>query len=490
MGQQKLRLLTAPEGSGSLLCCALSPHDGGTTLAAGGEGAAAMLFDVRSGGDAVTARLTASAGCFERDDAVTSVAFNPGRPELLYCASGCAVTAWDVRMLPTGDRASRGSSVEREAPQRTADGSNRSVSGDADGEGAERRSGSPGHLAPVHRYAFNADEISHVAINKKGAALAAADDGGEVAVVDISGGGASGKLIRTLKGGHGSLASGALFRDHKPWDVVSGGLDCAVVKWDYSRTSPVARWNITELAAAETAAEAETEGATPSGQTQMCNPPFVHAVASAPGSDDPAAASCADVALAARRLVAAACGDGTVALIDVDLPAPGAASSGAGRTNRAGKGKSKSGRAGGGGDDGGGAFGGTRRVLFLGRVPGEGHASAVNHVAFPGWGGGGLLLSGGNDRHVKLWDWRAVAAESSRREGEGGNGVGGGGSGTERCPRDGPDPKGLVLSFKHGRKVNWLCGSFSPEAAAATGGADTFVADTSERISVYALARG
>jgi hypothetical protein len=31
---EKLRLLTAPEGSGSLLCCQLSPHDHGATLAA------------------------------------------------------------------------------------------------------------------------------------------------------------------------------------------------------------------------------------------------------------------------------------------------------------------------------------------------------------------------------------------------------------------------------------------------------------------------
>jgi hypothetical protein len=37
------------------------------------------------------------------------------------------------------------------------------------------------------------------------------------------------------------------------YNVVSGGLDCAVVKWDYSRTSPVARWSVTELAAAEAA---------------------------------------------------------------------------------------------------------------------------------------------------------------------------------------------------------------------------------------------
>jgi hypothetical protein len=32
--------------------------------------------------------------------------------------------------------------------------------------------------------------------------------------------GNSGKLLKTLKGGHNTIASGAVFRDHKPWDVV------------------------------------------------------------------------------------------------------------------------------------------------------------------------------------------------------------------------------------------------------------------------------
>ena len=51
----------------------------------------------------------------------------------------------------------------------------------------------------------------------------------------------------------------------------------------------------------------------------MCNPPMVHAVACANGLE------CVET----RRLVAAACGDGTVALVDLDLPAPGARELGA-----------------------------------------------------------------------------------------------------------------------------------------------------------------
>jgi hypothetical protein len=93
-----------------------------------------------------------------------------------------------------------------------------------------------------------------------------------------------------------------------------------------------------------TAAEAEAEGGE-AGPSHMCNPPFVHAVAVAGGAGAAAGAAVgagggnggtstggnvADV-FAARRLVAAACGDGTIAVVDVDLPAPGSsASSGSG----------------------------------------------------------------------------------------------------------------------------------------------------------------
>lgn len=49
------------------------------------------------------------------------------------------------------------------------------------------------------------------------------------------------------------------------------------------------------------------------------NPPMVHAVAVASAVECGAALD-----PRARRLVAAACGDGTVALVDVDLPAAAA----------------------------------------------------------------------------------------------------------------------------------------------------------------------
>ena len=56
----RTRQLVAPKGTGGLLSCALSPHDGGASLAVGGENAAALVFDLR-GAHLVAHRLTAAA---------------------------------------------------------------------------------------------------------------------------------------------------------------------------------------------------------------------------------------------------------------------------------------------------------------------------------------------------------------------------------------------------------------------------------------------
>ena len=73
------------------------------------------------------------------------------------------------------------------------------------------------------------------------------------------------------------------------------------------------------------------------------------------------------------------------------------------------------------------------------------------------------MLTGGNDRHVGVWDWR-----------ECGGGAGGGGGGGAR-----------VRFFRHGRKVNWVCAARALDNPGGFG--DTFVADTGETVAAYAL---
>ena len=69
------------------------------------------------------------------------------------------------------------------------------------------------------------------------------------------------------------------------------------------------------------------------------------------------------------------------------------------------------------------------------------------------------MLTGGNDRHVGVWDWR-----------ECGGGAGGG---------------ARVRFFRHGRKVNWVCAAQALDNPGGFG--DTFVADTGETVAAYAL---
>ena len=94
--------------------------------------------------------------------------------------------------------------------------------------------------ACTHRFAFSRDEVNQVAINPKGTLLAAADDAGEIAVIDL----AAGTLRRTLRGGHSNICSAAVFRENSPWELLSGGLDAEVVRWDFSGGRPLRRWRL------------------------------------------------------------------------------------------------------------------------------------------------------------------------------------------------------------------------------------------------------
>lgn len=57
----------------------------------------------------------------------------------------------------------------------------------------------------ARRYAYNSDEVNGIALSPNGRYLAAADDAGEVKVVDVR----SDALHKTLRGGHSNIASGA-----------------------------------------------------------------------------------------------------------------------------------------------------------------------------------------------------------------------------------------------------------------------------------------
>jgi WD40 repeat protein len=74
---------------------------------------------------------------------------------------------------------------------------------------------------PAPSYEYNRDEINQVAVNRKGTFLAAADDSGEVKIVDL----ATNSVFKTLRGVHKNICSGVQFHPKKIWEVATGGLD-------------------------------------------------------------------------------------------------------------------------------------------------------------------------------------------------------------------------------------------------------------------------
>ena len=454
----RTRQLVAPKGTGGLLSCALSPHDGGASLAVGGENAAALVFDLR-GAHLVAHRLTAAAGCFDREDAVPCVSYNLAAPHALYCASGRVVTAWDVRRLPgAADARVRVGCVAGAAksapPTHPAE---HGVYDDGANDGANdatrvstrvsRAQSSSINRGAIDTYAHNADEINHFVIDRLGACLYAADDNCEVTVVDV----AKNERLKTLRfDGHESFVSCVALRGHKPREVVSGGLDARVCVWDRDRSAPVKRWSVSELIDAFDARVAEDADANVGEHpSPMMNPPFVHCVATWACERDPAH-------LDTKRLAAAACGDGTVALVDLDFEA---------KKPKSATGKKKK------ATHTSGARGANLSVpsvpaVFLGRgALGGAHASATSHVSFPGGGDGDVVVSGGDERAIKLW---------RRREGD---------DGFFSRDNGGLVASAASVTLAHGRKANWMAHASSREAC--PGGGHVFVADTSETIGVY-----
>lgn len=92
----------------------------------------------------------------------------------------------------------------------------------------------------LQRYAFNSEEINSLAISSNGSYLAAADDSGEVKVIDLR----TQQMHKTLRGCHDNICSAVAFRPHHPWDVMSGGLDARLVRWNFATGRPLRQWSM------------------------------------------------------------------------------------------------------------------------------------------------------------------------------------------------------------------------------------------------------
>lgn len=114
-------------------------------------------------------------------------------------------------------------------------------------------------LSLKEQFCFNSEEINQIDIHPKGTFLCACDDNGQITVVDI----ANKKILCTLSRYHESICSTVKFSIRKPWELVSGGLDCTIGRWDFSRGRLLAKLSTNDNATSD---------------SFMVNPPMVHSL--------------------------------------------------------------------------------------------------------------------------------------------------------------------------------------------------------------------
>lgn len=122
---------------------------------------------------------------------------------------------------------------------------------------------------PIFVFKSNQDEVNQLVLDSKEEYLAACDDGCEIKVFGLQ----DRKVFKTLRFQHTNICSTVLFRPNRKWELFSGGLDCRLVHWDFSKPKCLNQLNM------------QATQAVPGDESYMLNPPFIHHIsASSDGS--------------------------------------------------------------------------------------------------------------------------------------------------------------------------------------------------------------
>ncbi|XP_020247388.1 LOW QUALITY PROTEIN: WD repeat-containing protein 53 [Asparagus officinalis] len=281
---------------------------------------------------------------------------------------------------------------------------------------------------PLETYSYNKEEINQIAFSPNSYFLAAADDSGDVKIIDTR----QQCLYKTLRGVHSSICSSVQFLSWKSWSAITGGLDSKLAMWDFSRGRAYKVKDYGNICYIF------------NNVGQCFNPAFVHSIA-VPEIDVQAALS---------KVCAVARGDGVVDVIQLESEPVSSSKTSVHHNNKSqlrskdGKKKIK--------DDNEMDQSLGQRVQLdyaLG-----GHTAAVSCVSFSLFGEKGrFLISGGNDASVKLWDWSKHFKSGEANSND-----------------------ETVLSMNVNKKVNWLCTTPSDSE-------NLILCDTSKVLKVYTV---
>ncbi|XP_061356426.1 uncharacterized protein LOC133300854 isoform X1 [Gastrolobium bilobum] len=371
----KPRRLRGHEDSTS---CCIASRDRPHLIVTSGDDGRVCWFDLRCN-DVPRLRMDVSV------EPIPSLSFKSDREDKIYVSSGKEIKCFDVRLATT-------------------------------------------KWEPLENYNYNKEEINQVACNSKSSFLAAADDSGEVKIIDIH----QQCLYKTLRSGHTSICSTVQFLPWRSWEVISGGLDSTLVLWDFSKGRPhkLADFGIFDMSS-------NIAG-------QCLNPAFIHTIAVPE----------VDMLDKLDKICAVARGDGVINVINIESEIAAIRSKGSSNSRKGSQSRSKDGSSTSNAD----ADQNGKRRLHLDYTLG-GHTSAVSGLAFSLFGERGkFIISGGNDKSVKLWNWSSYPD-----------------AGLSDANND-----ILHLNISVPQKVNWLCST----------PADTdnlVVCDTSNVVKVYSI---
>ncbi|GJZ09746.1 WD repeat-containing protein 53 [Tanacetum coccineum] len=278
---------------------------------------------------------------------------------------------------------------------------------------------------PLESYNYNKEEINQISCNSKSSFIAAADDGGDIKIIDIH----QKCLYKTLRAAHESICSSVQFLPWRPWEVITGGLDSKLIMWDFSKGRP---YKVMDLG--------KSDPENNSNAPQCFNPAFVHAIAVPE----------VDMLDKVGKICVVARGDGVVDVINIESEFKAAKSQGSSKSRKGGQAKSTKPE----NQDP------DRRTRLRLDYTSGGHTAAVSCVAFSMFGERGkYIVSGGNDKAVKAWNWsRYFEADQT-------------------CDNN----ELLHLNIHLSRKVNWLC-------TTPTDSENLVVCDTSKVVKVYTVA--